>query len=191
MTDVGTLHGAVVSMAAWSIHLNPVDGHLRPWRLAVVSAALDVPGPLERAAFHLSDTDVAVLAGTVLRPPRPEDRPPGRARVLRGGIGLRLRLFVHAIDGDRPEPRGLIHLREHHRQVLLDDIARHRRDLIPTATPPDPRLCLDPMPVIGLTIDQVAALRDRCDHWLHSEGIRAAITDRELAARVQARAADR
>ncbi|GCD94088.1 hypothetical protein [Embleya hyalina] len=197
MTDVEAAP-VTVSLAAWSIHLEPAD-HPRPWRLDVFAAlsagptapaAAAVPA-YERAAFHLSDADVGILAGTLLRPPRPEDRPPCRARLHREGTGLRLRLYISAIDGDQPEPRGIINLQEHHRKILLDDIARHRLDLIPTGTVPEPRLCLDPAPVTGYSIDQVAALHDRIGGWLDSEGIRAALADREIARHVATRAADR
>lgn len=198
MTDVEAAP-VTVSLAAWSIHLALVDDHPRPWRLSAFAVLGPEPPPgvrvavhaYERAEFHITDADVAVLAGTLLRPPRPEDRPPGRARLLREGAALRLRLYISAVDDDRPEPRGVINLQEHHRQVLLDDIARHRLDLIPTGTVPEPRLCLDPLPVTGLTIDQVAELRDRFDQWLDSEGIRAALADREIARRVATRAVDR
>ncbi|OPC79925.1 hypothetical protein B4N89_02275 [Embleya scabrispora] len=194
MTDVEAVPTTVVSLAAWSIHLEFVD-HPRPWRLdafaavpASPTAAVAVAVPAyERAEFHLTDADVAVLAATLLRPPRPQDRPPGRARLLREGTALRLRLYISAIDGDQPEPRGVINLQEHHRQVLLDDIARHRLDLIPTVDVPEPRLHLDPMPVTGLGIDQVAQLRDRCNRWLDSEGIRAALADREIARHIATR----
>ncbi|WP_439681876.1 hypothetical protein [Embleya sp. MST-111070] len=198
MTDVEAVPVTIVSLAAWSIHLEPVD-HVRPWRLDVFAAlgagstaavAAAVPA-YERAAFHLTDADVAVLAGTILRPPRPEDRPPGRARLLRDGSGLRLRLFVDSVDGDLPEPRGVIHLQEHHRRILLDDIRRHRPDLIPTGATPEPKLCLDPMPVTGLTIDQVAELHQRLGWWLDSEGIRAALADREVARYFARRAPER
>ncbi|WP_439681797.1 hypothetical protein [Embleya sp. MST-111070] len=196
MTDVEAAPAAV-SLAAWSIHLEPVD-HLRPWRLDVfaarsagptAAAAAAIP-TYERAEFHLIDADVAILAGTLLRPPRPEDRPPGRARLLREGTALRLRLYISAVDGNQPEPRGIIHIQEHHRKVLLDDIARHRLDLIPTGTVPEPQLFLDPVPVTGYSIDQVAELHDRCERWLNSEGIRAALADREIARHVATRAAD-
>ncbi|MGC0418542.1 hypothetical protein [Embleya sp. AB8] len=174
-----------VTMPAWAIHLNPTD-HPRPWRLAVSSSSFTDPEALQRAAFHLTEADVAILAATLLYPPRPQDRPPGRAVLIRDGFGLRLRLFVDSVDGDRPEPRGLIHLQEHHRQVLVDDIGRHRPDLIPTGAPPEPRLCLDPMPVTGLTIDQVAELHSRLGWWLDSEGVRAAVCDRAILRRVLA-----
>ncbi|WP_439680337.1 hypothetical protein [Embleya sp. MST-111070] len=183
-----------IALAAWSIHLHPAADHPRPWRLDVFAAhgpGSGSVGTYERAAFHLTDADVAVLAETVLRPPRPEDRPPGRARLLREGTALRLRLFIHAVDGEQPEPRGVIHLQEHHRQVLLDDIARHRLDLIPTGAVPEPRLCLDPAPVTGYSIDQVAELRDRFDRWLDSEGVRAALADREVARHLGGWAVDR
>ncbi|MFE5327190.1 hypothetical protein ACFRCG_12465 [Embleya sp. NPDC056575] len=74
--------------------------------------------------------------------------------------------------------------------MLLDDIARHRLDLIPTSTVPEPQLFLDPVPVTGYSIDQVAALRDRCERRVDSEGIRAALADREIARHVATRAAD-
>ncbi|MGC0421069.1 hypothetical protein ABIA38_006602 [Embleya sp. AB8] len=93
-------------------------------------------------------------------------------------------MFVDSVGGDRPEPRGIVHVREHHREVLLGDLARHRPDLIPTTTPPEPRLCPGPMPVTGLTIDQVTELHSRLGRWLDSEGIRAAITDRTIARRL-------
>ncbi|MGC0421553.1 hypothetical protein [Embleya sp. AB8] len=173
-----------VTMPAWSIHLNPTD-HPRPWRLAVTTSSSD-PDALPRVAFHLTDAEVAAFAATLLRPPRPQDWPPGRALLIRDGFGLRLRVFVDSIHGERPEPRGIVHVQEHHREVLLDDLARHRPDLIPTATPPEPRLCLDPMPVTGLTIDHVTELHGRLGRWLDSEGIRAAIADRAIARRLHA-----
>ncbi|MGC0422674.1 hypothetical protein [Embleya sp. AB8] len=181
MTQAETL-AQTVTMPAWSIHLNPTD-HPRPWRLAV-SSSTSHPDALPRVAFHLTDADVTTLAATLVRPPRPQDRPPGRALLIRDGYGLRLRLFVDSVGGERPESRGIIHIQEHHREVLLDDLARHRPDLIPTGAPPEPRLCLGPMPVTGLTIDQVSELHKRLDHWLDSEGIRAAIADRTIARRL-------
>ncbi|MGC0423600.1 hypothetical protein [Embleya sp. AB8] len=179
-----------VTMPAWAIHLNPTD-HPRPWRLAVSSSSFHAPEALQRVAFHLTDTDVAKLAASLLYPPRPQDRPTGRAMLIRDGYGLRLRLFVNAVGGDRPEPRGLIHLLEHHREVLLDDIARHRPDLIPTDGPPEPLLCLDPMPATSLTIDQVIELHDHLGGWLDGEDIRAAICDRAIVRHIQGQDTDR
>ncbi|MFE3204089.1 hypothetical protein [Embleya sp. NPDC059237] len=177
--------GQIVFMPARTIHLNPTD-HPRSWRLSIASSCFTAPDALQRVAFHLTDTDVAGFAETLLRPPRPQDRGSGRVVLIRDGIGLRLRVFVESVDGERPEPRAVVHLQEHHRQVLLDDIKRHRPDLIPTAGTPEPRLCLDPMPVTGLTIDQVADLHDRLDRWLSAEGIRAAIADRVVARHIHA-----
>ncbi|MGW1992078.1 hypothetical protein [Embleya sp. NPDC001921] len=174
--------GAVV-LAAWSIHLSPVDD-VRPWRLAVVSAGSQAPAVrIDRAAVCLSDDEVRFLAVTLLRPPHPDEPRRGRARVVRDGFGLRLRVFVDPIDD---ETGLVVHIEEHHRAVLLGDLGRHRPDLIPTTTPPEPRLCLDPVPVTGLTIDQVAELHRRLGLWLGSEGIRAAVADRGLRRQIQA-----
>ncbi|MFJ8746675.1 hypothetical protein ACIRL2_45970 [Embleya sp. NPDC127516] len=170
-----------VTLPAWSIHLVPVE-HPRPWRLTVVSAGMHAPAvQLERVAVHVTDVEVAAFAETLLRPRHPQEPQPGRARVVRDGFGLLLRVVVHPID---LEPGVVAHIEEHHRRILLDDIGRHRPDLIPAGTPLEPRLCLDPTPVTGLTIDQVAELHGRLGRWLASEGIRAAIADRTVRRRV-------
>ncbi|MFE2869104.1 hypothetical protein [Embleya sp. NPDC059259] len=170
---------ATVTLPAWTAHLAPVD-HPRPWRLAVGAAPGPYPpaGQPDRADVHLTDAEVAALAETLLRP-RPTHEPrPGRARLVRDGPGLLLRILVDPIGG---EPALVAHVEEHHRRVLLADLARHRPDLIPTTAPPEPRLCLDPTPVVGLTIDQVAELHTRLGRWLDSEGIRATLDDRRVA----------
>ncbi|MFI6580315.1 hypothetical protein [Embleya sp. NPDC050493] len=173
---------ATVTLPAWTIHLVPVD-QPRPWRLLVVSAGLHPPAvQLDRAAAHLTDAEAATLAETLLRPRRSEDPKPGRARLVRDGHGLLLRILV---DPVADEPGLVAHVEEHHRGVLLDDLIRHRPDLVPTAAPPEPKLCLDPTPVTGLTIDQVAELHTRLGRWLDSEGIRAALDDRRIACLVR------
>ncbi|MFJ8746205.1 hypothetical protein ACIRL2_43470 [Embleya sp. NPDC127516] len=170
-----------VTLPAWSIHLVPVE-HPRPWRLTVVSAGMHAPAvQLDRVAVHLTEAEVAALAQTLLCPRHPQEPQPGRARVVRDGFGLLLRVVVHPIDR---EPGVVAHIGEHHRRVLLDDIGRHRPDLIPATTPPEPRLCLDPTPVTGLTIDQVAELHGRLGRGLASDGIRAAIADRIVRRRI-------
>ncbi|MGC0419919.1 hypothetical protein [Embleya sp. AB8] len=170
-----------VTMPAWSVHLKPVD-HRRPWRLDAVSAATypsaDRP---ERAAVHLTDGEVAALAETLLRPRHFEEPQPGRARVVRDGFGLLLRLVVDPVD---EEPGVIVHVQEHHRLELLDDLGRYRPDLIPTTAPPEPRMYLGSVPVTGLTLDQVVELHDRLGRWLDSEGIRAAFADRDIARQV-------
>ncbi|MFI1382104.1 hypothetical protein [Embleya sp. NPDC020886] len=182
MSDIEAT-GETVTLPAWSIHLVPVNPP-RPWRLAVVSAGLRASAmQLDRAAVHLADDEVASLAETLLRPRCSDEARPGRARLVRDGYGLLLRILVEAADG---EPGLVVHVEEHHRVVLLDDIGRHRPDLIPTALAPEPRLCLDPTPVTGLSIDQVAELHRRLGWGLDSEGIRAAIADRTIARRVAA-----
>ncbi|MFI6587642.1 hypothetical protein [Embleya sp. NPDC050493] len=174
MTDTEAV-AETVTLPAWTIHLSPAD-HPRPWRLAVASAGLHAPAvQLDRVAVHLTDAEVTALAETLLCPRHPTEPQPGRARVVRDGVGLLLRVVVHPADR---EPGVIAHIEEHHRADLLDDIAHHRPDLIPTTAPPEPKLCLDPMPVTGLTIDQVTELHQRLGLWLASEGVRAAVADR-------------
>ncbi|WP_126642599.1 hypothetical protein [Embleya hyalina] len=120
---------------------------------------------------------------TLLRPPHAEEPARGRARLVRDGFGLLLRLLVAPA---RDEAGLVAHVQEHHRAGLLDDIGRRRPDLIPTTTPPEPRLCLDPVPDIGLSLDQAAQLHERIGRWLDSEGIRAAFADRLVRRRVSA-----
>ncbi|MGC0415472.1 hypothetical protein [Embleya sp. AB8] len=185
MTESKAVTETVV-LPARTIHLEPVD-HPRPWRLAVASASDSAPTAHPRVALHLTDTDVRIFAGTLLHPPRPQDRPPGRALLIRDGFGLRLRVFVDSVDGDevdRPEPRTVVHIEEHHREILLKDIARHRPDLLPTTTAPEPRLRLDQTPITGLTIDQVTQLHDHLTRWLDDARTRAAIADRAIARRL-------
>ncbi|MFI1583279.1 hypothetical protein [Embleya sp. NPDC020630] len=69
--------------------------------------------------------------------------------------------------------------------MLLDDLARHRPDLIPTTLPHEPRMYLDPVPDTGLGIDQVAESHGRLGRWLGSEGIRAALDDRVVVRHVE------
>ncbi|WP_439675050.1 hypothetical protein [Embleya sp. MST-111070] len=172
---------AVVTLPAWSVTLERVGGP-RPWRFDVFSSdnhACD--GQPDRAACHLADADVSALAATVLHPPRAEEPAWGRARLVRDGFGLLLRLLVAPVEG---EAGLVVHVQEHHRAGLLEDIGRVRPDLIPTATPPEPRLCLDTLPDTGLTLDQATQLHERIGRWLDSEGIRAAFADRLLRRRV-------
>jgi hypothetical protein len=172
----------MVTLPAWTIHLSLVD-HPRPWRLAVVSVGPHAPAvQLERVAVHLTDAEVGELAETLLRPRHSEEPQPGRACVVRDGFGLLLRVVVYPVD---QEAGMVVHIEEHHRSGLLEDIARHRPDLIPTTAPPEPKLCLDPTPVTGLTIDQVVELHTRLGRWLDSEGIRAALDDRVVRRRFQ------
>ncbi|MFI1385530.1 hypothetical protein [Embleya sp. NPDC020886] len=181
MTDAEA--GTAMVLPAWTIHLSPVE-QPRPWRLGVTSAGLHAPAvQLERAAVHLTGAEVVSLAETLLCPRRSEEPPSGRARLVRDGFGLLLRVLVDPIDD---EPGLVAHVEEHHRAGLLDDIARHRPDLLPTTAPPEPKLCLDPTPVTGLTIDQVAELHTRLGLWLGSEGIRAAIADRAVRRHITA-----
>lgn len=171
-----------VTLPAWSVRLGPSGRIERPWRVDFFSMGIH-PSAEEpdRAAAYLTDSEATTLAATLLRPLRPEEPAPGRARLVRDGCGLRLRVFVDPIDD---EPGVLAHVQEHHRLVLLHHLARHRPALIPTVTPPDPRLCLGPVPVIGLTIDQAAELHHRLGRWLDSEGLRAAISDRDVIRRL-------
>ncbi|MGW1993879.1 hypothetical protein [Embleya sp. NPDC001921] len=187
MTDTEAIT-AMVTLPAWSIHLAPVE-HARPWRLTVAAAGTHSSAVrIDRVHLHLTDAEVGALAETLLCPRHSDEPQPGRARVVRDGFGLLLRVVVYPIDD---EPGVVAHIEEHHRVVLLDDIGRHRPDLIPTTGPPEPRLCLDPVPVTGLTIDQVAELHRRLGLWLGSEGIRAAIADRILRRRLDTPAAGR
>ncbi|WP_331766998.1 hypothetical protein [Embleya sp. NBC_00896] len=186
---------STVTMPVWWVGLEPAQHPTRRWVLAFVSADdVDPTRRVDHGAVHLTDDDAAALAETLLRPPRPDVPALGRARVVRDGAGLRMRLFVAATDaaGSLPaEPGAVLYIQDRHRQRLLDDLARHRPDLIPTSAPPEPRLCLDPMPVTGLDLDQVAELHDRLGRWLDSEGARAALADRAVARRARISAAGR
>ncbi|MGW9207925.1 hypothetical protein ACWGR4_13145 [Embleya sp. NPDC055664] len=177
----------VVTLPAWSVTLELIGGS-RPWRLDVFASGNHASDARpDRAVRHLADADVSALAVTLLQPPHAEEPARGRARLVRDGFGLVLRLLVAPV---RDEAGLIAHVREHHRAGLLDDIARVRPDLIPTTTPPEPRLCLDPLPDTGLTLDQATHLHERIGRWLDSEGIRAAFADRLVRRRVSALTTD-
>ncbi|MFI6580840.1 hypothetical protein [Embleya sp. NPDC050493] len=181
MTDTETAP-MTVTLPAWSVRLAPSGRVERPWRVEFFSLG-NHPTSEEpdRATAHLTDTEAAQLAGTLMRPGHPGESTSGRARLVRDGFGLRLRVVVAPADD---EPGVVAHVQEHHRLVLLHHLARHRPDLIPTVTPPDPRMCLGPVPITGLTVDQAGELHTRLGRWLDSEGIRAAITDRDIIHRM-------
>jgi len=177
--DTDTHTPAGFAGAAWAIRLEPAAaGSERPWRLGYVSADLNLAGTLPRGHTHLTDTDVAALAATLLRPLYASETTTARARVLREGPGLAMRLLIDAVDD---EAEAALHVQDHHRRDLLDDIARHRADLVPTKPPYEPRLFLDPAPAGGLGLDDVAFLHAHLGRWLDSPGVRAALSDRAIA----------
>ncbi|MFE2869166.1 hypothetical protein [Embleya sp. NPDC059259] len=170
----------VVALPAWSVRLTPCGPGV--WRVDFFSLGTHpVEDEPDQATVHLTDVEAGDFAHTLLRPGHPDEATPGRARLVRDGFGLRLRVLVAPAHG---EAGVIAHVQEHHRLVLLHHLARHRPDLIPIVTPPDPRLCLGPIPITGLTIDQAAELHTRLAHWLASEGLRAAIADRDVIHRL-------
>ncbi|MEU0938567.1 hypothetical protein [Embleya sp. NPDC005971] len=178
-SDTGTGLPVVV-LPAWSVRLGPSG--LGVWRVDFFSLGVHPVGDEpDRATVHLTDAEAGDFAGTLMVPGHPDEPTPGRARLVRDGFGLRLRVLVAPADG---EAGVIAHVQEHHRLVLLHHLARHRPDLIPTVTPPDPRLCLGPIPIAGLTIDQAGELHTRLARWLASEGLRAAIADRDVIHRL-------